>query len=306
MNGLDMPSMLLFGEARIDRIPEVGRVAYDPEFFFRDTAPDALRRLIKTNLSWMAPWSVDAQSLQIYLSFQSFVIRVGGKTILVDTCNGNDKHRVDMPKWHLLSTPFMDRMSSVGVDPETVDYVLCTHLHADHVGWNTRLTGGRWVPTFPNARYIVSHTELDFWQARHRAEPSVAVNHGSFEDSVLPVVAAGQVDAVDCEHVVHAVGQNRLRLAPAAGHTPGGVHVELSSLGQSLIFSADTIHHPLQIVDPDVGIFADLDPAEARQTRIRLIERVQNSNESLLPAHFSRAGRIVHTNGGRQFVCADV
>jgi glyoxylase-like metal-dependent hydrolase (beta-lactamase superfamily II) len=305
MNGSDQPTMFLFGEARVDRIPEAGRVAYDPEFLFRDTAADVVRCLIKDNLPWMAPWSVDAQSLHIYLSFQSFVVRFGGKTILVDACNGNDKHRTDMPKLHLLSTPFMDRMSSVGVVPESIDYVLCTHLHADHVGWNTRLSAGRWVPTFPNARYIVSQTELDFWQARHRANPSHAINHGSFEDSVLPVIASGQMDAVDCEHVIHADGRTRLRLAPAKGHTPGSVHVELSSMGQSLIFSADTIHHPLQIVDPDIGIFADICPVRAMQTRIQLIERVQNSNELLLPAHFSRAGRIVHANGCRKFVCAD-
>ncbi|WP_164706409.1 MBL fold metallo-hydrolase [Methylobacterium sp. XJLW] len=139
-----------------------------------------------------------------------------GKRILIDGCVGNGKVRDARPDWCNLSTAFLDRLAEAGATPDDIDYVLCTHLHADHVGWNTRLIDGRWVPTFPNATYVFGRTEHAFWQAEH--EKGARGPHlQAYRDSVLPILEAGRALVVDEDHVLEGV----LHLAPAPGHTPG-------------------------------------------------------------------------------------
>ncbi len=124
-------------------------------------------------------------------SVHSWVLRTKHNTILIDSCAGNDKHRPSLPRFHQLKLPFLERLATAGVTPESVDFVLCTHLHADHCGWNTRLLDGRWVPTFPNAKYVFSKAEQDHWAGPAGRQ---GFNAGVYADSVLPVVESGGGD----------------------------------------------------------------------------------------------------------------
>ncbi len=267
-------------------------VAYAPNHLFKSLPAG----YVPAHRNLLPAWSLAPDGERITLAFQSFVVRHAGRTILVDTCNGNHKSRPDMPRWHQTDFPYLARLSEAGVRPEQVDFVLCSHLHADHVGWNTRLEDGRWVPTFPNARYLVSDVELAHWQGLHAADPSAPLNHGAWQDSVLPVLEAGLVDAVPVDHVVSHDFDTHLSLEPAPGHTPGHVHLVMRSAGRELIYCADTLHHPLQIAAPQYGLI-DGDPAQAEQTRRTFIERAAGSGATLLPAHFAVAGQIRESRG---------
>ena len=220
------PPLLRIGNAEIFRVPEV-KVAYIPNFLFQALPPG----FVDAHRDALPDWSVERGSERIYLSFQSFVVHHAGRTLLVDTCNGNHKERPDMPRWHRTEFPYLQRLADVGVAPEQVDMVMCSHLHADHVGWNTRLENGRWVPTFPNARYLVSDIELNHWQAQHAQDPAHPLNHGAYQDSVLPILQAGLLDAVPADHAVSYDVDTQLSLELAPGHTPGHVHLVMRSKG---------------------------------------------------------------------------
>lgn len=188
----------------------------------------------------------------------------------------------------------------MGVAPEDVDFVMCTHLHVDHVGWNTRLIDGRWVPTFPNARYLFGRRELEHWQSVAAAVPEAPVNHGSYQDSVLPVVEAGQAVLVDDGHTL----DDGIWVEDAPGHTPGNTMVRLKSADANAVLTGDTIQHPLQLARPDwSSAFCD-DPAQSRESRTRLIEGAADTDTLVLTGHFPDpvAGRIVSAaSGGFRF-----
>jgi glyoxylase-like metal-dependent hydrolase (beta-lactamase superfamily II) len=224
---------------------------------------------------------VDYASATVRIAIQSHIVRIGGTTILVDTCVGEHKDRPQRPDWHRRQgTDFLQRLAAAGCSPDDVDIVFCTHLHADHVGWNTRLESGRWTPTFPNARYLVGETELAFWQ--DAAAESVGINHGSFQDSVLPVLEAGLVTPVLADELI-APGAT---IVPLPGHTAGQVGLEmLQSSGPALLLCGDAIHSPIQITHPEWSSFLCHDPAQAEATRRSLIERAATDDLLLLPGH---------------------
>ncbi|MFB7634614.1 MBL fold metallo-hydrolase [Streptomyces sp. NPDC056149] len=239
---------------------------------------------------WLRPDFADEDGI-LRLSTHSFALTVGGLRVLIDTGIGNGKTRAN-PAWHDLHTDYLQRLTAAGFAPESVDLVILTHLHADHVGWNTREHGGTWVPTFPNARYVASRAEREFWAGYAMDEPRQQM----FRDSVLPVEEAGLLDlvAVPPEGVEVTPG---LRLLPTPGHTPGHVAVEISSRGATALVTGDCTHHPVQFADPAIGSCVDIDPAQALATRRTLFTRLADAETLVLGTHFPppTAGRVVPT-----------
>ena len=211
------------------------------------------------------------------LPVHCWILRAGGSTVLVDTGCGDGKWRPEIPDLHLLRTGFLERLERASVRPEDVDVVLCTHLHADHVGWNTRLAGGRWVPTFPNARYVVSSAELDFMAGQGQG-----LLGDVYVDSVLPVVEAGQVQAIDDTYELGA----EITVRPAPGHAPGHVRIELRSRGALGILSGDIVHTPLQAPLWAWRTALAEDPEQDVRTRRALLEDCVEHDALLIPAHF--------------------
>jgi glyoxylase-like metal-dependent hydrolase (beta-lactamase superfamily II) len=215
------------------------------------------------------------------MSYHSFVVKTDRFTMLIDTTCGNHKNRPTRPDFHQLNTNFLPSLAAAGVAPEQVDYVMCTHLHWDHVGWNTRLLDGRWLPTFPNAKYIINRTEYDYWDAAYRrGDPSIHCI--GFEDSVLPVKRAEQVILVDD----HYEFEDGITFEPCHGHSPGHVVINIASDGKRGVMTGDVIHHQIQFRFPAMSTRADTDPALARKTRTALIEKHADTGTLLLPAHF--------------------
>jgi glyoxylase-like metal-dependent hydrolase (beta-lactamase superfamily II) len=204
--------------------------------------------------------------------------------MLVDTCVGNDKTRTN-PAWNMLATDWLARLAAAGLPPESVDLVLCTHLHVDHVGWNTRLRDGRWVPTFPRARYVFGRREWEHW-SRVQEEEYAAI----YADSVQPVLDAGRADLVEADHRI----SEEIRLEPTPGHTPGHVSVHIGSGGREAVITGDLMHHPVQCAEPEWPSNFDVDVAEARATRRAFCARYADRDVTVLGTHFATptAGRL--------------
>ena len=285
------------GNLAIHRIVELEGQPFPAENFFLDADMEMVRKLA----SDLGPRHVDFASFELLLSFQSFLIRTTRYTILVDMCIGNDKQRLNRPHWHMRQGEFLDNLAKVGVRPEDVDYIMCTHLHADHVGWNTRLVNGEWVPTFPNAQYLIAEKEYKHWLNEHEAGPAEPIQHGSFIDSVLPVVESGQAVMVDVDHGVEA----GVYFEPAFGHTPGNVIIHVEAGGEHAIVCGDAIHHPVQLARPDWSTQFCWDPAQSAATRRAMLEEHADTGTFILPAHFQSPAYGAITRDGDGFRLAD-
>jgi glyoxylase-like metal-dependent hydrolase (beta-lactamase superfamily II) len=261
--------------------------------------PDFDREAVRAHEHWLCPEHFDPESLRIPMDVQSFVLKTDKHIIVVDTCCGNHKQRPGLPEFHRLTTGYLDRFNALGIAPEDVDFVMCTHLHIDHIGWNTQLLGDRWVPTFPNARYVVSAQEYANAEQEARDIPFEPVRNG-FNDSILPIMDAGLCDLVSDDHEMLGM----LRLRPAPGHTAANVQIELSSQGQKAIFAGDMLHTPMQIPFWNWSSKLCHDPVQAAATRRRLFEQCIEENALLVPGHFRapHAGRIRDQDGGFQLV----
>lgn len=279
----------IIGDIRIDRVLENEQPYFDVDFLLPGAPPD----LLAANADWLKPAFVNPADNKLILAFQTFVIRTGRHTILVDTCTGNDKERPLRPNWHRQKHDYLDRLRALGVAPEAVDFVCCTHLHADHVGWNTKLENGRWVPTFPNARYVFAKREYEFWEQEHRAilaKGGDPLMHGSFADSVLPVVEAKRALFVDSDHEF----ETGVHLEPAYGHTPGNCVLHAVRGGKHAVFIGDVMHTVAQFAMPGLSSRFCEDPALSAKTRIALCERHADTDTVILACHFPTptAGRI--------------
>jgi glyoxylase-like metal-dependent hydrolase (beta-lactamase superfamily II) len=281
-----MATQTMIGDVRVTRVEEMMGPFFDPNFLFPDWNPAQLDE----HRGWMVPNHYSTDANMLVMSIHSWVIKTPHHTILVDACSGNDKNRPSMPPMHRQQHPWLDRLKAAGVTPEEVDFVLCTHMHIDHVGWNTRLLNGQWVPTFPKAKYVFSQQERDFWDPARGGSTKDADTQEIFTDSVLPVIAAKQDMMIDG---THQLGDGLL-IEPAPGHTPGHVTLRLTSKGQEGLFTADTMHHPIQVWNPHWSSGFCADQAQSRQTRRRILEHCAEHNSLMMPAHFAtpHAGRI--------------
>jgi glyoxylase-like metal-dependent hydrolase (beta-lactamase superfamily II) len=283
---------LTLGDVVIDRLVETEGPGYEVDFFF----PDATVEAFEEEAGWLAPHFWDPAQKAYLRAVQSFVVRTPHHTVVVDSCVGHMKERPSTPHWHRQPSTWLDQLRAAGVEPETVDYVMCTHLHADHVGWNTRLVDGRWAPTFPNARYIFHRDELAHWEARPPSMGGTGTEDACFEDSVLPVIAAGQAEIVGNDFGL----DDAFTLLPTPGHTPGHCCVNLNTAGGRAVISGDVLHHPIQVARPEWNSRFCIDPARSRASRKAFVEAQADTGAWICAAHFASPGfgRIV-SDGAR-------
>jgi glyoxylase-like metal-dependent hydrolase (beta-lactamase superfamily II) len=215
-------------------------------------------------------------------SNHSWIVRVDGLTVLVDPCNGNGRQR-GVPPFDNLDLPYLERLAAAGAPADTIDLVFCTHLHNDHCGWNTMEVGGRWVPTFPNARYLFVDAEYRRWDTSAPRRHANDFNISVFDECVRPVVEAGLARIVPATYTVSA----SLSIEPAAGHTIGHAMLRLESEGERAYFTGDAFHHPAQVSRPELHLPGCDDLTAAIETRRALVRRLQAEGAFLFPAHFS-------------------
>jgi len=288
------------GDVIITRIVEMSAVR-TPDFGYRNlTTEDILAE------AWLRPHFATDDG-QLKSCIQAFVIESQGRRIIVDTCVGNDKLRGN-PGWNQLQGPFLADLAAAGYPPESIDIVLCTHLHVDHVGWNTILVDGQWVPTFTNARYLFGWTEWEHWRQEAVSEiagdvdpeiaealiDTVAVN----QDSIRPIIEAELHELVEVEHQV----TDEVCLEPTPGHTPGHVSVVIASAGARAVITGDMMHHPIQIGLPHVASKFDHDVSRAVNTRRDFLRRYGDDEVLVFGTHFAAptAGWVVsHGDGWR-------
>jgi glyoxylase-like metal-dependent hydrolase (beta-lactamase superfamily II) len=265
-----------------------------PEFLF----PEATEEAVRASKVATDPRFYNAETHKLVMSFHTLVIKTPRHNILVDTCIGNDKERPELLDWHQRTGPFLADLAAAGVPAESIDFVLCTHLHADHVGWNTKLFDGRWVPTFPNAKYLMARTEVEHWNEVRKTSDKPA-NHRSWDDSVQPILDAGQALVINSDYEI----EHGIHLIPAPGHTPGNVILHVSDGKESAYLIGDTIHHPLQIEHPDWSSSFCSDPNLSRVTRKEFLNTVAETDSLVMPAHFGTptAVRITGDSTGYNF-----
>jgi glyoxylase-like metal-dependent hydrolase (beta-lactamase superfamily II) len=267
------------GEVTVTKIVEL-EVTGGSRFILPQETPEAI-----LPIEWLRPDFADERG-RLKMSIHALVVETPNRRIVVDTCLGNDKENRRIPTWNKLQTSFLADLAEAGYPRETIDTVICTHLHVDHVGWNTMLAGGRWVPTFPRARYLMGRLEYAHWTQNEREDMAAVL-----ADLVAPVWDADLVDLVETDHRV----TDEISLVPTLGHTPGHVSVRIASRGEEALITGDFMHHPCQIARPEWSSTADSDPVEARRTRERMLSALAGTPALVIGTHFAgrTAGRIV-------------
>jgi len=260
------------GDVKVTSVMEsAAKIPWSPQFP-ADTSENYKK------YDWLVPRFVTPEG-QVIMAVQAFVLEAGGRRIVVDTCVGNDRSR-EFPQCTGMQTAFLEDMIAAGFPPETIDTVLCTHLHFDHVGWNTHFVNGRWAPTFPNARYLFGRREWE-WCETLLWDRSMDVRH--VLDSVQPILDAGLADLVETNHRL----SDELWLEPTHGHTPGHVSLRISSRGQEAIVTGDVFHNPIQIAEPEICSMMCHDKEMSRQTRRDLLSRCGNKAARVIAIHFN-------------------
>ncbi|MEL0064963.1 MAG: MBL fold metallo-hydrolase [Gammaproteobacteria bacterium] len=259
------------GKVKITRVIEM-EIAGGTRFIL----PQATREEVK-KIDWLAPHFADDEG-NLIMSVHALVIETPTQKIIVDTCIGNDKKR-SIPNWSNLQLPFLEDLAAAGYDRHDIDTVMCTHLHVDHVGWNTMKVDDQWVPTFPNARYLMAEQEFNYWDRADADE----LNDGIMDDSVRPVFDAGLADLVALDHRIC----DEVYLEPTLGHTPGHVSVHIESEGAEALITGDCIHHPCQIERLDWASSADYDQNASTRTRHNLMAKYADTDTLIIGTHFA-------------------
>jgi len=266
------------GDVTITRIVEMETTS-KATFVLKEGSPENIR-----TVPWLRPHFANPDG-KVIMSVHAFVMESPGHRMVVDTCIGNEKRRA-FPGWNMLQLPFLTDLEKAGFARDSIDRVLCTHLHVDHVGWNTMLVEGKWTPTFPHARYLIGRKEWEHWSKT--MEPDT---RELLDDSVRPVFEAGLADLVESDTRI----TDEIRLEPTPGHTPGHHSVRIASRGQEAVITGDLMHHPVQMAHPEWGSHFDSDFDEAIATRRAFLERYGDQPILVLGTHFATpsAGRIV-------------
>ncbi|MEU9118911.1 MBL fold metallo-hydrolase [Streptomyces sp. NPDC048506] len=275
------------GDLTVHRIDEVPLPPPTGAWLLPEASPETV-----SQVPWLRPdFADDAGALR--LASHSFAFSVDGLRVLVDTGIGNGKNRAN-PAWNQLNSDYLTRLRDAGFAPESVDLVILTHLHTDHVGWNTRADGGTWQPTFPRARYVTARAEWDHWAGADMD----AARREMFRDSVHPVRDAGLLHLVDAPAEGTDIAPG-VRLLPTPGHTPGHLSVQLRSRTAGALITGDAIHHPVQLPHPGLTSCVDIDPGQAAATRRRLLASLADTDTLVLGSHFPAptGGRVTSQSG---------
>ena len=278
------------GDIVITRIIESERPDFDAAQFFPEIAADQWAPYRQR----LAGWALEPASNALIFPMQSFLLRTRHHTIVVDTCVGDHKQRA-RPTWNMTSSgEYLKRLAETGVRPEDVDYVMCTHMHPDHVGWNTRLENGRWVPTFPKARYVMSEKEWTYWSAFHKDTPQ-----NQIADSVIPIVESGHAQMVKNDFAI----DEDVWFESTPGHTPDHVSVRIASRGAQAVITGDLIHSPVQCLETEWVPRPDFDPPQAAATRRAFLERYCERDVLVCASHFPSPsfGHIIREGNGFWF-----
>jgi glyoxylase-like metal-dependent hydrolase (beta-lactamase superfamily II) len=274
------------GDVKITRVVELETVS-KATFVLPDATPENIQRE-----TWLQPHFAEPGG-RVRMSIHALVVESEDRRIVVDTCLGNDKRRAN-PPWNMLQTPFLADLEGAGFPRESITDVLCTHLHVDHVGWNTMLVAGRWLPTFPQARYLIGRVEWDHW-----SKATDSFTKDPIDDSVRPIVDAGLATLVEDTHRI----TNEVWLEPTPGHTPGHFSVRIASHGAEAVITGDLMHHPVQCAHPEWNCGFDSIPDQARATRRAFLERYADRPVLVFGTHFATpsAGHIVNDGSGWRF-----
>ena len=264
------------GKVKITKIVELETIG-STRFILPQADKEEIRRL-----HWLIPHFATEEG-RLKMSIHSLVVETAKHRIVVDTGLGNDKQGRGVPTWNHRNGPFLKALTDVGFAPESIDTVLCTHLHVDHVGWNTKLVDGKWVPTFPNARYLFGKTEYEHWRD-HSHEPSQAA---VFNDSVQPIMDTGRAELIASD----AQLTDEIRMVPTSGHSPGHMSVHITSDGAEGMLTGDVAHHPCQMAHLDWSSAVDFDPVQSTATRRELFSRLAGRPVLVVGGHFD-AGHI--------------
>ena len=279
------------GDLTIHRIIEMEAALLPALDLFPELTPD----LLAQNRDWLRKSGAMDENDTLVLCFQSYVVRTPHHNILIDSCIGNDKSRPLRPLWNMKTDDnYMRALKAADLSVEDIDFVMCTHLHVDHVGWNTRMEGGRWVPTFPKARYVFGKAEYDYWAEEHVKTPSPP-----FGDSVLPVAEANRAELVGNDF---AIGDH-LRILPTPGHTPGHLAFAFGRGKDDAVFTGDLMHSPLQLQYPELSPKFDVDPAQAAVTRRQFLERYCDTDTLCCTTHFPSPSSGKIRRKGNGFSC---
>jgi glyoxylase-like metal-dependent hydrolase (beta-lactamase superfamily II) len=279
-----MADPIKVGNTTIHRIVEQEGPFFEMLKFF----PALTKEVLDENRSWLQPKYMSAKD-ELMLCIQAYLVQTPHHNILIDTCVGNDKPRPARPFWNMMkSDRFEKGLAAIGVGVGDIDFVMCTHLHVDHVGWNTKLENGRWVPTFPKARYVFADRELEFWTKRNKDDPAACP---WVTDSVLPIVAANRVDLVKSQYAFNDL----VDLIPTPGHTIDHYSVHVGKSGADCVITGDMIHSPIQARYPEFGMMSDYDSAQAGRSRHELFGRFCDTSTLMCTAHFPSpsTGRFV-------------
>ncbi|MFD8984590.1 MBL fold metallo-hydrolase [Streptomyces sp. NPDC059564] len=276
---------MVFGDVEVIRVVEW----QGPLVPAREFVPEAGEQVWKDNEDWLAPDHWRPEEDQAVVALQSWVLRSAGRTVLVDTGVGNGRERPGSQRFHHWQGDFLGALDRAGIRPEDIDVVVNTHLHVDHVGWNTRDEAGEWVPTFPRAQYLLpAADDFHYGPRGGYGKTGRADERLMYEDSVAPVHRTGQAVLWDG---VHRIDEN-LTLESAPGHTPGSSVLRLASGGERAVFVGDILHSPVQILDPAHNSCFCADPAGAAATRRRILARAADERELVVPAHFAGQGAV--------------